>query len=441
MPTPGLPVRGKSHGIRPSSKRVGLWRSRGIAVRPISGFRIQSGIHRRRRRVLRLPRYSAAVAAAAANPPHNIFVAANKTYTAEKITINNLDLAITGGFTSCADSLAPSGNTTISGAGNGTHSVIAIGGASNVEISNLTITHGLLGSGQTGGGIYFGGSGTLTITSSTISDNTADFGAGIEVNGFDVNNVANVIINGPDTFITGNTAQNSGGGIRIEGNAALSMFNDGIFVGQNTASGGNGGGNCLSSVLVGLDRLPGTGTGVIYDNMAVNGGGIAVEPSHDTLDQSFLYLFSTDPDPTRAYFKQRCQSKRRRHLRGRVRILEPRGEPRMGAWLPARIASTEMSRGKDQPSTWIPTPVYWPSPPAAVFLAIPTAGQTPPVVGALHPRCGLPLDRRQPDDRHQQQQSTHRGRGSIRPALESAYRRSNGGAREHRWLRDTPTWR
>jgi len=232
----------------------------------------------------------AAVDAAAVSGETRINIAVNQTYTAQAIVINNQNLTLIGGFPNCSNLLAPSGNTTISGAGNGTHSVIAIGGTSNVEIDNLTITDGHLGSGQTGGGIYFSASGTLTITSSTISNNTAEFGAGIEVNF-----ATTVTINGPDTFITGNTAQNSGGGIQIEGDTTLYMLNDGIFIGQNTASGGNGGGLRIVGPATAFIGSPGTGTGVIYDNMAVNGGGIAVEPNHDSADDANLYLFSTDP--------------------------------------------------------------------------------------------------------------------------------------------------
>lgn len=236
----------------------------------------------------------AAVTAAATSGETRINIAVNQTYTAQAIVINNQNLTLIGGYPSCSNLLAPSGNTTISGAGNGTHSVIAIGGTSNVEIDNLTITHGLLGSGQTGGGIYFGGSGTLTITSSTVTDNTAEFGAGIEVNGSD--DGVGFTINGPDTFITGNTASDSGGGLQIEGHTFLSMITDGIFIGQNTATGGNGGGLRIVGPAAAEIGSPGTGTGVIYDNMAVNGGGVAVEPSQVTLEQAFLNLFTTDPN-------------------------------------------------------------------------------------------------------------------------------------------------
>ena len=247
----------------------------------------------------------AAVDAAVVSGEHRINIAVNQTYTAQAIVINNQNLTLIGGYPNCSNLLAPSGNTTISGKDNGTHSVIAIGGTSNVEIDNLTITHGDLGSGQTGGGIYFGGSGTLTVTSSTVTNNTAEFGAGIEVNGV----FAIVTINGPDTFITGNTALDSGGGIQIEGFATLYMLNDGIFVAQNTASGGNGGGLRIVGPAAAFIGSPGTGTGVIYDNMAVNGGGVAVEPSHDTVDDANLYLFSTDPNrPARISNNRASQS-------------------------------------------------------------------------------------------------------------------------------------
>jgi hypothetical protein len=239
------------------------------------------------------PDIQAAVAAAVANPPHNIFVAANKTYTAEKITINNLDLAITGGFTSCADSLAPSGNSTISGAGNGGQdSVFFITGTSNVFLSNLSITGGNLPSNKTGGGISFVGNGSLTVSDSSVFNNAAGFGAGINVNG---SGGAATLTIGENMFITGNTAQDSGGGIRVEGNTRLFILADGVFIAQNHATVGNGGGVQVVGPARADIGSPGAGnSGVISDNHAVNGGGVSVDAGQGGGLSAVLRLFSTD---------------------------------------------------------------------------------------------------------------------------------------------------
>ena len=244
----------------------------------------------------------AAVTAATANPPHNIFVAANKTYSAEKIRINNLDLAITGGFTSCADSLAPSGNSTISGAGNGGQdSVFFITGTSNVFLSNLSITGGNLPAGKTGGGIAFIGNGSLTVSDSSVFNNNAGSGAGIEVNGTGGNATLTI---GENMFITGNKssdlgngsdADGGGGGIRVEGNARLFILADGVFIAQNQAINGNGGGVQVVGPARADIGSPGAGNaGVISDNHAVNGGGVSVDATQGSGTLTALRLFSTD---------------------------------------------------------------------------------------------------------------------------------------------------
>lgn len=295
-----------------------------------------------------------AVAYTAAHPGQNrINIARNMTYTAQKIVIDNQDLFIIGGFQNCTNLVSPTQNTTIDGTGNGGGSVIFISGGSNVSLQNMTITGGnpgpdgagALGGGISiddgpsertvsltsvditnntgdfggginatntiitllinsstishnvsqsgGGGIGWAAGGVLTLTSSTVANNAAAVGGGIAVEpSFDGD--TEFRIDGPNTFITGNTAQDSGGGISVGGNARLFMLTDGIFVAQNQASTGNGGGLAIYGPARADIGSPGTGTGVINNNTAVNGGGISVDSSENT-GAAVLRLFSTDP--------------------------------------------------------------------------------------------------------------------------------------------------
>jgi hypothetical protein len=236
----------------------------------------------------------AAVAAAAANPPHNIWVAVNATYSAEKIAITNQDVSITGGFPNCSSLVSPSGETTISGAGNGGQdSVIYITGTSNVTLSNLAITGGNLpigNNGKDGGGISFAGDGTLSIAQSSVFNNNANSGAGINMNG----TTSATLTIGANMFITGNGAHDSGGGIRAQGHTRLFILEDGVFIAQNHADTGNGGGIQVIGPARADIGSPGAGnTGVITDNHAVNGGGVSVDAGQDLTDAT-LRLFSTD---------------------------------------------------------------------------------------------------------------------------------------------------
>jgi hypothetical protein len=295
-----------------------------------------------------------AVAYTETHPGQNrINVARNMTYTAEAIVIDSQNLFIIGGFQNCTNLVFPTENTTIDGTGNGGNSVISIVGPSNVSLQNLTITGGSPGPsghpGAFGGGISIDSisGGTVSLTSVDITNNTATFGGGINASntnltltidsstishnvsqsgggGIDwaaggvltltsstvANNAAAVgggiavepsfdggtefRIDGPNTFITGNTAQDSGGGISVGGNARLFMLTDGIFVAQNQAGTGNGGGLAIYGPARADIGSPGTGTGVINNNTAVNGGGISVDSSPNT-GAAVLRLFSTDP--------------------------------------------------------------------------------------------------------------------------------------------------
>jgi len=85
--------------------------------------------------------------------------------------------------------------------GNGAGTVFQIMSMGCVTISDLTIRNG---HGKSGGGIFNGGAGTLTVINSALSGNTADFGGGVYNGG-----TLNVV----NSTISGNTANTEGGGV------------------------------------------------------------------------------------------------------------------------------------------------------------------------------------------------------------------------------------
>ena len=234
----------------------------------------------------------AAIAAAADNPPHNIYVAVNATYSAEALAIDNQDVRIVGGFANCHTLVSPSANTTISGALNGGKSVIAITGTSNVTLQNLTITGANKSADFTGGGIDFAGSGTLTLAASQVTNNTAGDGGGINVSGSPGPLTLSIQAY---TLINFNTALVSGGGIRVAGNARLFMLEDFTYVAFNTATSGDGGGLQVLGPARADIGSPGYNlAAVINSNMAVNGGGVSLEAGQDYGQDARVRLFSTD---------------------------------------------------------------------------------------------------------------------------------------------------
>ena len=170
--------------------------------------------------------------------------------------------------------------------------VMYIGENANVTLQNLILTGGYL-SDTKGGGIY--SEGTCSLSSCTISENTADEGGGVYVKDgtFTMENNSliskntsggngggifaeggNITINGGS--ISENIFENgySGGGIYLTNSATLEM-SDGEISGnclQNTApsDGTNGGGVMVSEATFTM-----TG-GEISDNSAYSGGGVFV---------------------------------------------------------------------------------------------------------------------------------------------------------------------
>jgi len=116
---------------------------------------------------------------------------------------------ITGVITLTSGELLVNNSVTINGAGadllavdgNAAGTVFQVMSMGPVTISDLTIRNA---HGRSGGGIFNGGDGTLTIINSALSGNTADFGGGV-YNGGTLN-----IVN---STISGNTANTEGAGV------------------------------------------------------------------------------------------------------------------------------------------------------------------------------------------------------------------------------------
>jgi hypothetical protein len=234
----------------------------------------------------------AAVNAALANPGEDyIWIANNKSYSHEEISVSDQDVIIEGGFTSCSDfTIGASDRTTLTGA-NGAGPIFAIDGTSNVVLNNVVLTGANRGADPEGGAIFFGGTGSLTISNITIVNNQAGYGAGIDVS--PSGGPATLTLNS-GSIIEDNTAQHSGGGIRIEGNTRMFMLQDNSTVTINTAVDSYGGGIEILGPARADIASPGIGTSgsAVAGNTAAYGGGIAVVAT--TNNAAVVRLFTVD---------------------------------------------------------------------------------------------------------------------------------------------------
>lgn len=234
-----------------------------------------------------------AVNAAAANPGDDyVWISNDQTYTNQEISVSDQDVIIEGGFTSCADfTIAPTDTTTLRGAGGG-GPIFAINGTANVVLNNLLLTGAHRSSGAEGGAIFYGGSGSLTLSNTTIDENTATYGAGIDISP----SGTTILTLGTNTSIILNTADDSGGGVRVEGDTHLIAVSDQTNIGFNVATSGYGGGIEVIGPAYADIGAPGYGFGsggVINNNTAAYGGGIAVFANQTQSKDAVVRLFTT----------------------------------------------------------------------------------------------------------------------------------------------------
>jgi hypothetical protein len=167
--------------------------------------------------------------------------------------------------------------------------VLTVTGTSNVTLRNVTITHGY--SSGDGGGISFDGAGSLALYNSYVDFSTASSGGGINVNG---SGAGATLTLGSNVQILGNTANGSGGGVRITGATYMLAVAPQIGLYDNHALTAYGGGLQIVGPAQADIGSSGLGGGVVFLNDAAYGGGIAVNTIDDS-HRSVLRLFTTDP--------------------------------------------------------------------------------------------------------------------------------------------------
>jgi parallel beta-helix repeat protein/predicted outer membrane repeat protein len=218
-----------------------------------------------------------AIDAAAANPGADyVWIAMNGTYTGQHVLVNNDTdgVIIVGGLVDCNDNNVDTATTTVSGAGNDGSAVFTIRGNSSVLLQNLFITGAQRDGNASGGGVDFDGSGFLGLRLSSISLNSAGYGGGINAKG-DGGHVDVVLED--NSLVLNNTAQTSGGGIRVEGDTRLYVLQPQTLIGFNHAPNGYGGGiEVLTPAHADIGSPGFNGGAVVQFNDAANGGGVAI---------------------------------------------------------------------------------------------------------------------------------------------------------------------
>lgn len=254
----------------------------------------------------------------AATDGYTIRIARNQTYTAQALRIDGKDLRLVGGYDDCSATTA-AGLTAISGLGGGADSVLTVRGQVDLVLENLNLIRGDEVSDGYGGGLDISGRGTVTLRNTTLVQNYAGYGGGISAIS-DGGSLNLRLLSG--TVVQLNTAQYSGGGIRIQGSVTLTAVEPQTWIASNEARGidpgnqqprfGNGGGIQVLAPARAVIGSPGYGSsGVVFGNTARYGGGIALDGQVDGGDLSTarLDLFTTDPaNPVRVHGNRATQT-------------------------------------------------------------------------------------------------------------------------------------
>jgi hypothetical protein len=220
-----------------------------------------------------------------------IIITPERSYDAQHLSITNKNISLIGRGTAphCNSLQAVCGilipcPTNPLGTLNGSNnSVLTVRGNSNVLVQYLTITGGNHRGGGAGGGIDFDGAGSLTLDTSHVSYNTADYGGGINFTGRNGNATLTI---GANTWVSDNQAYaagspdngsgSGGGGIRIDGTSTLTINAPGSFIYHNDAVNGDGGGILMVGGGASIGAVAYNGGPLIYNNHAQYGGGIAI---------------------------------------------------------------------------------------------------------------------------------------------------------------------
>jgi hypothetical protein len=147
---------------------------------------------------------------------------------------------------------------------------------------------------HSGGGIYFGGFGSLELANTVVNNNQAGYGGGIDMS--PSGGHADLTLDS-GTLIIENTALVSGGGIRIEGDTRLYVLQPQTHIKLNHARNGYGGGiEVLTPAHADIGSPGYNGNAVVQFNDAINGGGIAMVGQGVDFDNTFnsVQIFTTD---------------------------------------------------------------------------------------------------------------------------------------------------
>lgn len=239
-----------------------------------------------------------------------IFVTREHTYTSQSLNISdkNVTLIGRGDGISCGpvtigicDPIIgcpppPTAPLVIIGGTNGA-SVITINGTSNVTLRYLDITNVGNNANGNGGGVDFDGSGSLTLDTSWVANNHAANGGGVYFNGSGASPSTLSVLAHSEIF--SNTADGDGGGILVAGNSVLNVLQSDILIQFNNAPGGNGGGIDVigpAKAYIGSPGVIGVAgqIGVVSNNTAAYGGGVAIMSGSNDGDYPLVQLFTTN---------------------------------------------------------------------------------------------------------------------------------------------------
>jgi hypothetical protein len=233
-------------------------------------------------------------------PGTRIYITGERNYTGQHLVISGQSLSLIGSASACGVENASGGSAvptaplrTLTGSSTLGASVISIIGNSSVTLQYLDITGGNLGSSGKGGGIFFFGSGALTLDTTTVDSNHADSGGGISINSPSSSALTLTLLK--NSLVTNNVAATSGGGILLEGNSQLIAIADQTLIGSNQALGGYGGGiHIIGPARADIGSGGHDSAGVVSNNSAVFGGGIAARAIHNNAQNAIVQLFTSN---------------------------------------------------------------------------------------------------------------------------------------------------
>ena len=237
---------------------------------------------------------------AAVCPNTQIILSAGHVYNEEKLTIVDKSVALVGNAGECGVDPVASTQPVRTISGTNAQSVIAIGGNSDVKLQyvEITGTHESANQESKGGGIFFGGSGSLTLEATTVDNNAAAYGGGIAMS--PSGSATLTLLD--NTYVINNSVTFDGGGIRIEGQTQMFMLsaNSASTVSLNHAPLGYGGGIEILGDATAYIGAAGAGlVGTVSFNTAKFGAGIALVANgivpNGNVSIPILELFSTNP--------------------------------------------------------------------------------------------------------------------------------------------------